>query len=125
LATLQLRFRDGSEQTFELHERMDTKDLARSLTNGMAARSVHSMGIAAEYSETPADYGLIGFGMADVLWWHIDGMVHENALLGPWAEADSLAQQDGDDPGPERPERSHLRRDHGPFYHRGRRRWPG
>jgi hypothetical protein len=77
---------------------MDTKGLARSLTNGMAAGSVHSMGIAAEYSETPADYGLIGFGMADVLWWHIDGMVHENELPRPWADVVSLAQQDGDDP---------------------------
>jgi hypothetical protein len=98
LATLHVRFRDGSEQTFELHERMDTKGLARSLTKGMAAGSVHSMGIAAEYGETPADYGLIGFGMADVLWWRIDGMVHENELFGPWAEAVSLAKQDEDDP---------------------------
>jgi hypothetical protein len=49
-----------------------------------------SFGIAAEAEKTQADYGFVGLRTVEIASWHLDGMLDEAALLGPWAEAQAL-----------------------------------
>ncbi len=97
MATLRVRFRDGDTDEWTMHERMDLGDLAKFLTESLGRPSIVSFGIASRSGDTPADYGFLGLRMAEVIWWDLDGMVDEEALLGPWSEADAMNRQREDE----------------------------
>lgn len=98
MGTLRVRFRDGSDEDWPLHDRMKLHDLRNYLFRAQLKGTPVCFGIASPSPQTEADYGYVSFTMADVLWWELDGLVDMGALLIPWAKADGNAQEDdGDD----------------------------
>jgi hypothetical protein len=74
MARITVRFRNGDTSEWELHESMDLGNLATVLTQATGGRGVTSFGVASE-SGRSTDYGFVGLAMADVISWHIDGML--------------------------------------------------
>lgn len=89
MAMLRVRYRSGDTDEWTLHDRMDLRQLASLMHRGLVDKIV-SFGAAAEKETTPADFAMVGLRMSEVVSWHIDGMLEEAALIGPWSEDQSF-----------------------------------
>jgi hypothetical protein len=87
MASLTVRFKSGDVGEWELHDRADTNGIARMLVEAIARGSSVAFGAAAVNEGSPADYGRVGLNGRELAPWHIDGLVDDEALMGPWTEA--------------------------------------
>lgn len=83
MATLRVRYRDGSEDEWELHERMQLEPLARAMHERMARGGGVAFGVESR-SQRPSDFAFIGLRFSDIIMWEIDGFVDEEWLATIW-----------------------------------------
>jgi hypothetical protein len=95
MAHIRVRYKNGEEDEWLLHERMDLRHFV-SFVGRAFARSDGgtAFGIAPEEGTFVADYGMVGVRWGEVVAWTIDGLVDDAALVGPWAEADGIGTSD-------------------------------
>jgi hypothetical protein len=63
---IEVRFKDGSTDGWELHEAFDLDELARTLTRSTGTAKTISFGVLAEGGGS-ADYGFVGLRMSEVV----------------------------------------------------------
>jgi hypothetical protein len=95
MATLKVRYRDGSEEDWELHDAVRLRELAARLNVALAGQSpTVAFGVAAESGDS-TQYGIVILRLADVTMASIDGMTDEGSAAALFAELEALTS-DGD-----------------------------
>ena len=84
MATLRVRYRDGSEDVWNLHERgAPLNELARTLHERNGREASVAFGVESRSEKTP-DYAFVGLRMNEVVMWEIDGFLDEEFLASVW-----------------------------------------
>ena len=93
MATVRVRYRSGETDEWTLNDQMKPDVVVKALTR-MIMNSFPgvSFGVAVEHEQTPADYGFVGLRNDELASWHIDGLLEESGMLGPWLEAQDMTE---------------------------------
>lgn len=85
MASIEVRFKDGSTDEWELHEAFDLTEFARVLTTSTGTAKTISFGVVTEGGGS-ADFGFVGLRMSEVVSWEIKGMFDTTTGAALWAE---------------------------------------
>ncbi|MGH2680917.1 MAG: hypothetical protein ACRDG8_10630 [Actinomycetota bacterium] len=91
MASLEVRFKDGSTKEWELHEASDLNALVRLLKRLTTSKTV-TFGVPAERG-APAEFGFVGLRLAEVVSWEVKGLFDAKMGAAMWAELQGLAQE--------------------------------
>jgi hypothetical protein len=83
MATLRVRYRDGSEDVWSLHEQMPLRGLGDGLHRAMRPGGGISFGVESKSGELH-DYAMVALRMDDVIMWELDWFVDEERLASWW-----------------------------------------
>jgi hypothetical protein len=92
MAKITIRFFNGDEAEWTLHDAMDLGRLAKDFA--MVSGGWMSFGVASEQEEAGvADYGFVGVRMEHVASWHIEGMVDPKVAAALFAELQTFEDE--------------------------------
>jgi hypothetical protein len=92
MASIEVRFKNGDTDEWELHEAMDLRELVKKLTRGTASgMGVVSLGVRSEGGGA-ADYDFVGLSMGEVVSWQIRGLFDVKADAALWQELQGLGE---------------------------------
>jgi hypothetical protein len=63
----------------------------------MARGAIYGFGVETLQGNQAVDFGFVVLRMAEVAMFHIDGMVDDESLIGPWAESQTFDRPDDGD----------------------------
>jgi hypothetical protein len=93
MATIEIRFKDGSTDEWELHEAFDLDKLVRLLRRLTGTSETISFGVSAERGGS-AEFGFVGLRMTEVVSWEVKNMFDTRTGAAMWAELQGLSQED-------------------------------
>jgi hypothetical protein len=93
MASIEIRFRDGSTTEWELLEAFDLDELVRLLTRLTGTSETISFGVPAEKGGS-AEFGFVGLRMTEVVSWEVKNMFDTKTGAAMWAELHGLSQED-------------------------------
>jgi hypothetical protein len=92
MASLRVRFKDGSTDEWQLKDGMNLEELVERLARSTGAERSISFGAESE-SGASADYNFVGLAMAEVVPWEMIGMFDYEHGAALWAELNTLPEQ--------------------------------
>jgi hypothetical protein len=90
MGKIRVRYRSGEIDEWQLNEGMNLPDLVKVLRSSNPTAAI-SFGVAADQPTTAYDFGQVGIRMSEIASWHVDGMLDDAGLIGPWSEAQEPA----------------------------------
>jgi hypothetical protein len=87
MATLWVRYVNGEEDGWELHDEIDLEELTKQLHRAVSGPSgMVSFGVKSREGAPGTDYGFVGVRMSAVVAWRVDGLVDPARAAALWAE---------------------------------------
>jgi hypothetical protein len=98
MPTVRVRYRDGSEDTWEIHPAARTDTLSGRLANALARGSVFGLGVTSDEDSGLNAYGFVVLRLADVIMVEINGLTDVRAEAALFAELDVFGQEPDETP---------------------------
>jgi hypothetical protein len=84
MATLRVRYRDGSEDVWSRHEQMQLNGLGDALHRALCQGGGISFGVESKSGASRLRGGMVALRMDDMIMWELDGFVDEERLASWW-----------------------------------------
>jgi hypothetical protein len=92
MASIEIRFKDGSTKDWDLHEELDLDNLVRLLKRLTGTSKSISFGVPVERGAS-GEFGFVGLRMTEVVYWEVKGMFQTKKGAAMWAELQGLSQE--------------------------------